>query len=78
MGVGLTEEIKLQIDDGVRHATYRIIEGKGAACYGIGAGRQGYSILTRTPIFFLHLKWFQGPQLRLLLYGPNPVGFAAL
>lgn len=38
MGVGLTEEMKLQIDDGVRHAAYRIIEGKGATCYGIGAG----------------------------------------
>jgi L-lactate dehydrogenase len=38
MGVGLTEEMKLQIDDGVRHAAYRIIEGKGATYYGIGAG----------------------------------------
>jgi hypothetical protein len=38
MGVGLTEEIKLQIDDGVRHAAYRIIVGKGATYYGIGAG----------------------------------------
>ncbi len=38
MGVGLTEEMKLQIDDGVRHAAYRIIEGKGATHYGIGAG----------------------------------------
>ena len=38
MGVGLTEEMKLQIDDGVRHAAYRIIENKGATYYGIGAG----------------------------------------
>lgn len=38
MDVGLTEEMKLQIDDGVRHAAYRIIEGKGATYYGIGAG----------------------------------------
>jgi len=36
MGVGLTEETKLQIDDGVRRAAYRIIEGKGATYYGIG------------------------------------------
>jgi len=32
------EEGKSQIDDGVRHAAYRIIEGKGATYYGIGAG----------------------------------------
>jgi L-lactate dehydrogenase len=38
MGMDLTEEIKSQIDDGVRHAAYRIIEGKGATYYGIGAG----------------------------------------
>jgi len=37
-GVGLTEHMKLQIDDAVRHAAYRIIEGKGATYYGIGAG----------------------------------------
>ena len=38
MGVDLTEEMKLQINDGVRNAAYRIIEGKGATYYGIGAG----------------------------------------
>jgi L-lactate dehydrogenase len=38
MGTGLTEEMKSQIDDGVRHAAYRIIAGKGATYYGIGAG----------------------------------------
>jgi L-lactate dehydrogenase len=38
MGVGLTEERKLEIDEGVRHAAYRIIENKGATYYGIGAG----------------------------------------
>jgi len=32
------DDIKSQIDDGVRHAAYRIIEGKGATYYGIGAG----------------------------------------
>ena len=34
----ITEEIKAKIDDGVRNAAYRIIEGKGATYYGIGAG----------------------------------------
>jgi L-lactate dehydrogenase len=34
----LTGEVKSHIDDGVRHAAYRIIEGKGATYYGIGAG----------------------------------------
>jgi L-lactate dehydrogenase len=37
-GRTLTEEVKSQIDDGVRRAAYRIIEGKGATYYGIGAG----------------------------------------
>jgi L-lactate dehydrogenase len=36
--VRVSEEIKSQIDDGVRHAAYRIIKGKGATYYGIGAG----------------------------------------
>ena len=36
--VPLTAEVKAQIDDGVRCAAYRIIEGKGATWYGIGAG----------------------------------------
>jgi L-lactate dehydrogenase len=31
------EEIKRQIDDGVRNAAYKIIEGKGSTYYGIGA-----------------------------------------
>ena len=34
----LTDEVKAKIDDGVRRAAYRIIEGKGATYYGIGAG----------------------------------------
>jgi L-lactate dehydrogenase len=38
VGRPLTDEVKASIDDGVRHAAYRIIEGKGATCYGIGAG----------------------------------------
>jgi L-lactate dehydrogenase len=38
IGLALTKEMKSQIDDGVRHAAYRIIEGKGATYYGIGAG----------------------------------------
>ena len=34
----LTEEVIERIDDGVRTAAYRIIEGKGATYFGIGAG----------------------------------------
>jgi L-lactate dehydrogenase len=37
-GRSLTEEVKSRIDDGVRRAAYRIIEGKGATYYGIGGG----------------------------------------
>lgn len=37
-GCPLTQEVKSRIDDGVRRAAYRIIEGKGATYYGIGAG----------------------------------------
>lgn len=38
MGRPLTEDIRAQIDDDVRNAAYRIIEGKGSTYYGIGAG----------------------------------------
>lgn len=38
IGRPITEEIKAKIDDGVRNAAYRIIAGKGATYYGIGAG----------------------------------------
>ncbi len=38
IGRPITEEIKTKIDDGVRLAAYRIIAGKGATYYGIGAG----------------------------------------
>ncbi|MFO7460655.1 MAG: L-lactate dehydrogenase [Desulfatiglandales bacterium] len=34
----VTGDVKSRIDEGVRKAAYRIIEGKGATCYGIGAG----------------------------------------
>ncbi len=34
----ITQDIKEKIDDGVRKAAYRIIEGKTASYYGIGAG----------------------------------------
>jgi L-lactate dehydrogenase len=37
-GCALTEEVRSSIDEGVRRAAYRIIEGKGATYYGIGAG----------------------------------------
>lgn len=38
LGRPLTGEARRGIDDGVRHAAYRIIEGKGFTAYGIGAG----------------------------------------
>lgn len=38
VGRPVTQEVKERIDDGVRRAAYRIIEGKGATYYGIGAG----------------------------------------
>jgi L-lactate dehydrogenase len=37
-GKSLSEQVVAQIDDGVRRAAYRIIEGKKATYYGIGAG----------------------------------------
>ncbi|WP_243094882.1 L-lactate dehydrogenase [Thermus thalpophilus] len=37
-GCPLTEEVRRAVDEGVRHAAYRIIAGKGATYYGIGAG----------------------------------------
>ena len=36
-GISLSDEMLEEIDDGVRHAAYRIIEGKGSTYYGIGA-----------------------------------------
>jgi L-lactate dehydrogenase len=38
MGIEVGPEIRMRIDDGVRRAAYRIIEGKGATYFGIGAG----------------------------------------
>jgi len=38
VGHPITAEVRRQIDDGVRRAAYRIIEGKGATYHGIGAG----------------------------------------
>jgi L-lactate dehydrogenase len=38
IGRPLSDEDRTRIDDGVRQAAYRIIEGKGATYYGIGAG----------------------------------------
>ena len=38
IGRPLTPEVKFRLDDGVRQAAYRIIDGKGATNYGIGAG----------------------------------------
>jgi L-lactate dehydrogenase len=38
VGAPITEDVVARIDDGTRRAAYRIIEGKGATWYGIGAG----------------------------------------
>ena len=38
IGRRIKDDIKAKIDDGVRRAAYRIIDGKGATYYGIGAG----------------------------------------
>ena len=38
VGRPLTDEARAAIDDGVRNAAYKIINGKGATYYGIGAG----------------------------------------
>lgn len=38
MGAAITDEVVARIDEGVRRAAYRIIDGKGATWYGIGAG----------------------------------------
>lgn len=34
----ITEAVRAEIDDGVRHAAYRIIDGKGSTFFGVGAG----------------------------------------
>ncbi|HNS02649.1 MAG TPA: L-lactate dehydrogenase [Anaerolineae bacterium] len=36
-GIALTDDLLEEVDDGVRRAAYRIIEGKGSTYYGIGA-----------------------------------------
>jgi L-lactate dehydrogenase len=38
VGLPVTQTIRDQIDEGVRHAAYRILKGKGATWFGIGAG----------------------------------------
>ncbi len=38
MGLPITDAVKADMDDAVRRAAYRIIQGKGATWYGIGAG----------------------------------------
>ncbi len=38
MGIKVTSDTRMRIDDGVRRAAYRIIDGKGATYFGIGAG----------------------------------------
>ena len=61
LGAAITEEVRQRIDVGVRRAAYRIIAGKGATWYGIGAGlsrivrairddqRAVLTVSTRTP-----------------------------
>ena len=49
MGRPLTPEVKCHMDDGVRRAAFRIIEGKGTTNYGIGAGIASTNKL-RTPV----------------------------
>jgi L-lactate dehydrogenase len=65
IGRPLTDEVVCRIEDGVRRAAYRIIEGKGATYYGIGAG---LSLIIRAIL---------GDERRLLtvsMVSPNPVG----
>lgn len=38
VGAAITEDVRARIDEGVRRAAYRIIAGKGATWFGIGAG----------------------------------------
>ena len=38
VGAAITDDVVAQIDNGVRRAAYRIIDGKGATWFGIGAG----------------------------------------
>jgi len=38
VGAAITADVRARIDDGVRRAAYKIISGKGATWYGIGAG----------------------------------------
>lgn len=38
VGAAITDDVMARIDDGVRRAAYRIIAGKGATWFGIGAG----------------------------------------
>lgn len=38
VGRVITEDVKARIDNGVRRAAYRIIQGKGATYHGVGAG----------------------------------------
>lgn len=38
VGAPITQDVRALVDDGVRNAAYKIIKGKGATYYGIGAG----------------------------------------
>jgi L-lactate dehydrogenase len=77
-GRALTADAKTRIEDGVRRAAYRIIEGKGATYYGIGAGlsrivravRDGEHALLTVSSVTAGVKEFEGLSLSL----PRVVG----
>jgi L-lactate dehydrogenase len=62
-GRKVSSDGRIQIDDGVRRAAYRIIEGKGATYYGIGAG------LARI------VRAIRGDERVVLTISTRPLGF---
>jgi L-lactate dehydrogenase len=62
-GRNVSSDARIRIDDGVRRAAYRIIEGKGATYYGIGAG------LARI------VRAIRGDERVVLTISTRPLGF---
>ena len=62
-GRNVSSDTRIRIDDGVRRAAYRIIEGKGATYYGIGAG------LARI------VRAIRGDERVVLTISTRPLGF---
>lgn len=62
-GRHVSSDARIRIDDGVRRAAYRIIEGKGATYYGIGAG------LARI------VRAIRGDERVVLTISTRPLGF---